>query len=190
MTDNDKSRLQKEGSYIRHLQEEQKMSVRDFADRLDVSPNYLETIENGDVEAPDKVVVQLPGISNAYEITMERIFGERWVKLKAVYWLASEVSKRRQSEVYIKHTKTRQCAFHGPKVFGYAHITKSGVVVAIETNRNWSDKAAVTNTSNRQTENGWWDEPNAFWDVDVRDTDRMKFISDILAKVCEARHAS
>ena len=187
MTGNERLRLQEEGSYIRHLREEQQMSVEDFADRLDVSPNYLEAIENGDAETSDKVVIQLPDISNAYERTMERIFDERWVKLKAVYWLAIEVSKR-GLEVYIKHTKTRQCAFHGPKVFGYAHITKSGVVVTIETNRRWSDKAAVTNTSNRQTENGWWDGPNAFWDVDVGDTDRMIFISDILTKVCKARH--
>ncbi len=64
------------------------MSVEAFAHRLcipgkfHICPSELDAIEKGETEAPDKVVKQLPDISNAYDITMGNIFGERWEKLK------------------------------------------------------------------------------------------------------------
>ena len=82
MKDEEKARLKRQGSYIRHLREQQKMSLEDFAERLDIKPNELDAIERGDVEASDKVIKQLPDISNAYDVDMQNIFGKRWEKLK------------------------------------------------------------------------------------------------------------
>lgn len=82
LTDEEKLRLQKQGSYIRYLREEQRMSLEAFADRLDIYASELEAIERGDTEAPDKVIKQLPDISNAYDIMMGNIFGKRWEELK------------------------------------------------------------------------------------------------------------
>lgn len=82
MTDEKKLRLKREGSYIRHLREEQQMSLEAFADRLDIYPSELDAIERGDVEASDKVVKQLPDISNAFDVDMQNIFGKHWEKLK------------------------------------------------------------------------------------------------------------
>ncbi len=74
--------LRRQGAYIRHLREEQSLSVKAFADRLDIYPSQLEAIEEGEEEAPDKVIRQLPDISNAYEVNMQSVFGARWNKLK------------------------------------------------------------------------------------------------------------
>ena len=82
MTDEEKARLKRQGSYIRHLREQQQMSLEAFADRLDIYPNELDAIEQGDIEASDKVIKQLPDISNAYDVDMRNIFGKRWEKLK------------------------------------------------------------------------------------------------------------
>lgn len=82
MTSANKLKLQREGIYIRFLREQQKMSLEAFADRLDIKPRELEAIESGDTEASDKVIRQLPDISNAYEHDMLNFFGDRWKKLK------------------------------------------------------------------------------------------------------------
>lgn len=74
--------LRRQGAYIHHLREGQSLSVEAFADRLDIDPSQLEAIEEGKEEAPDKVIRQLPAISNAYEVAMQSAFGERWQKLK------------------------------------------------------------------------------------------------------------
>ena len=81
MTSANKLKLQKQGVYIRFLREQQKMSLEAFADRLDIKTSELEATENGDTEAPDKVIRQLPDISNAYEHDMLNFFGSRWEKL-------------------------------------------------------------------------------------------------------------
>lgn len=82
MKDEEKASLKRQGSYIRHLREQQQMSLETFADRLDIYPSELDAIERGDVEASDKVIKQLPDISNAYDVDMQNIFGKRWEKLK------------------------------------------------------------------------------------------------------------
>ena len=74
--------LKGQGAYIRRLRKEQSLSVEAFADRLDIRPSQLKAIEDGEKEAPDKVIRQLPDISNAYEVEMESAFGARWQKLK------------------------------------------------------------------------------------------------------------
>lgn len=82
MGNNDKASLKEQGSYILHLREEQQLSLEAFAERLDVQPSLLGAIERGERRAPDKIIRQLPDISNAYEHDMNRVFGERWSKLK------------------------------------------------------------------------------------------------------------
>lgn len=82
MTDEEKARLKRQGNYIRHLREQQQMTLEAFADRLDIYPSELDAIERGDVEATDKIIKQLPDISNAYDVDLRNIFGKRWEKLK------------------------------------------------------------------------------------------------------------
>ena len=56
----------------------QNISAEAFADRLNIKPNELKEIEDGNVEASDEVIRQLLSIPKVNEDDMYRVFGERW----------------------------------------------------------------------------------------------------------------
>jgi len=107
---------------------------------------------------------------------------------KTVYWLANEVGEKADCKVEVNQTITRQFGFRGPMIFAYAHIRKLGAVILIETMKEWADRAGVTDTADRQTENGWFGEPNVFWHIDIEKTDRLQELVTILAGILRVRH--
>ena len=70
--------INRQGNYIRHLRVKRNLSVEAFADRLNIKPNELKEIEDGNAEAPGEVIRQLLSIPKVTEDDMYRVFGERW----------------------------------------------------------------------------------------------------------------
>ena len=82
MVKEQKSAIKRQGGYIRYLRARRNLSAEAFANKLGISPCELQQIEDGNIEAPDRVFRELLSVSNADGYYMYLYFGERWEELK------------------------------------------------------------------------------------------------------------
>jgi hypothetical protein len=107
---------------------------------------------------------------------------------EVVYRLAGEVRKVIVYKVEVKQTKWGAFGFYAPKNFAFIRKRASGNTIGISTKKEWADKAGVSHTADRQTQNGWWGEPHVAWYTDINNTARLGQMVGILAKIRQVRH--
>ena len=110
-----------------------------------------------------------------------------WSKEKA-YELANQIGKMTGIKVRAVETTTGAIQFRAPYIFAYVYSRANGDVMLIETKKEWADKAGVADTSDHQTQKGWWTYPNIYWRIVRMDNRRLSEMSSILAKICRVRH--
>jgi len=62
------------------------------------------------------------------------------------------------------------------------------VILVIDTNKKWADRAGVSELADATTENGWHGEPSCIWYVQAGDVEKRERVAGYLAQVCIARH--
>jgi hypothetical protein len=102
--------------------------------------------------------------------------------------LAKEITRLTGTAVEARKTTTGAMLLKATFIFAYIFTRRGGSVIQVETLKEWSDKAGVTDSSDRQTKNGWWSHPDVWWDIETSNSKKMAKMGAILAKVCKVRH--
>lgn len=117
---------------------------------------------------------------------------EEWNKI--VQELVNRVEKKLGGEYKVEQQLLEgtpwKWRLYAPKNFAYPRRRKKANALRVSTKEEWATRAGVANLADAQhKDNCWWAHyPCTFWDLDIDNDERLEEITDILAKVCRARH--